>query len=103
MEFLDGELVTRLRAMAGKGDQPSAMLHAIVAHLSPARVDQLLLVRYFAAAFHFKDGQGHPIHGWFPDGTGELKDADIDRIMSKRIRQTRTEWENPDPPPEKSG
>jgi hypothetical protein len=34
-----------------------------------------------------------PIQGWFPDGTGGLKDSDIDRIMFKRIQQTRTEWD----------
>ena len=79
--------------MAHRGDSPSVMLHAIISHLSPAPADQLLLVRYFAAAFAFQDGQGHPIHGWFPDGTGELKDSDIDRIMSKRIQQARMEWD----------
>jgi len=97
MEPLDSELVDRLRAMARREEQPSTMLHAIVSHLSPVAVDQLLLVRYFAAAFSFKDGQGHPIHGWFADGSGELKDSDIDRIMSKRMQQTRAEWDKPEP------
>src|SRR5437879_4084789 len=96
MDSLDSDLVNRLRSMAHRGDQPSAMLHAIVARLSPATADPLLLVRYFAAAFSFKDGQGHPIHGWFPDGSGELKDSDIDRILSKRIQGTRAEWDKPD-------
>jgi hypothetical protein len=98
MYSLDRELINNLRSMARRGDQPSAMLHAIVSHLTPAAADQLLLVRYFATAFSFQDGQGHPIHGWFPDGSGELKDSDIDRIMSRRIQQTRTEWDKPDPP-----
>src|SRR5437588_3651513 len=96
MDALDPTLVDNLRSMASKGAQPSAMLHAIISYLSPAPVDQLLLVRYFAEVFFFKDGQGHPIHGWFPDGTGELKDADVDRLMSKRIQQTRSEWDRPE-------
>jgi hypothetical protein len=98
MVSLDSNLVETLRFMARRGDQPSALLRVIIAHLSPATTDQLLLVRYFAVAFSFRDGQGHPIHGWFPDCSGELKDADIDRIMSKRIQQTRMEWDKLDLP-----
>ena len=97
MDSLDPELVDRLRAMARRGEQPSAMLHAIVAHLSPATVDRLLLVSYFSTAFSFIDGQGHPIFGWFADGSGELKDSDIDRIMSRRVQQTRPAWDILDP------
>jgi hypothetical protein len=96
MDSLDPELVDRLRAMARRGDTPSAMLRAAISHLSPAAVDRLLLVSYFSAAFSFRDGQGHPIFGWFPDGSGELKDPDIDRIMSRRIRQTQPAWDKPD-------
>jgi hypothetical protein len=73
------------------------MLHAIVSHLAPATGDRLLLVNYFSDVFFFKDGQAYPIFGWIPDDSGELKDADIDRIISKRIQQTRTQWDNPDP------
>jgi hypothetical protein len=96
MTSLEGELIDNLRSMARQGKQPSAMLRAIVLQLSPRTVDQLLLVRYFATAFFFTDGQGHPIHGWFLDGSGELQDPDIDRIMSRRIQQTRTDWDKPD-------
>ncbi len=83
--------------MARNGDRPSAILRDIITQHLPAIADQFKLIRYFAEAFFFNDGQGKPIHGWLPDGTGELKDADIDRIMSKRIQQTRTEWDKSDP------
>ena len=96
MDSLDSNLVEKIRRMDRRGDRPSVMLHAIVSHLAPASVDRLLLVSYFSDVFLFKDGQAHPIFGWFPDGSGELKDADIDRIMSKRIQQNRTQWDNPD-------
>jgi hypothetical protein len=82
--------------MSRRGDQPSALLRAIISYLSPATADRIVLVRYFTAAFAFTEGEGYPIFGWFPDGSGELKDADIDRIMSKRIQQNRTQWDNPD-------
>jgi hypothetical protein len=68
------------------------MLHALLGCLSP-QSDGILLVRYFAAAFCFEDGQGTPIYGWCPTGPRELKDEDIDRLMSKRIQQTRAKWE----------
>jgi hypothetical protein len=97
---LDSELVNTLRVMARGGEQPSAMLRRIIAHLPPSDTaaelptrDRFLLVDYFAAAFCFRDGQGHPIFGWFPDGRGDLNDADLDRVMSKRIEQTRREWD----------
>jgi hypothetical protein len=97
MASFDNDLVVKMRSMARSGDQPSVILREIISHLSPANTDPFVLTRYFAEAFCFKDGQAHPIHGWLPDCTGELKDTDIDRIMSKRIQQTRTEWEKPDP------
>jgi hypothetical protein len=97
MDSLDNELVEKVRSLTRRGDQPSALLRTIISYLSPATADRIVLVRYFAAAFAFTEGESYPIFGWFPDGSGELKDADIDRIMSKRIRQTRTEWDKPDP------
>jgi len=85
--------------MAAEGEQPSAMLYAIIARLAMKTTDvmltadRVLLVDYFAAAFCFTEGQGYPIFGWFPNAQGELKDTDIDRIMSRRIQQTRAKWD----------
>jgi hypothetical protein len=71
------------------------MLRAIVAELGPETADRPLLVRYFSAAFCFTEGQGYKIFGWFPDGTGALKDSGIDTLLYKRIQETRTEWDRP--------
>jgi hypothetical protein len=90
------ELVLALRSMASQGCKPSAMLRSLV---SPATsevaggLDRNLLVQYFSEAFCFADGQAYPIFGWLPDGTGELKDSDLDYLLTKRIRQTQGEWE----------
>src|ERR1700730_5155826 len=94
---LRGDLVEMLRSMARRDEQPSVMLRTMVAQLGPEIADRPLLVMYISAAFYFTEGQGYPIFGWFPDGKGELKDSDIDRIMSKRIQETRAEWDNPLP------
>ena len=98
MNSLEAELTDTLLSMAQREERPSAMLYAILSRLSPTPVDRLLLVHYFSRSFCFTEGQGHPIFGWFPDGHGELTDADIDRIMSKRMQQTRVEWDRPSTP-----
>ena len=93
------ELVFALRGMAREGSKPSVMLHQLISHHatlvadSPKSVDRNLLVQYFTEAFCFADGEAYPIFGWLPESQGELKDSDIDRIMSKRIQRTRGEWE----------
>ncbi len=56
-------------------------------------MDRNLLVQYFSEAFCFSDGQAYPIFGWLPDGTGELKDSDIDDLLTRRINQARSNWE----------
>ena len=85
-----------MRDMARRGNKPSVMLHAIVAQLGSETADRPLLVRYFSTAFAFADGQGYKIFGWFPDGSGALKDADIDELLSKRIQETRAAWDKAD-------
>jgi hypothetical protein len=90
------DLVEMLRSMARRGEQPSVMLRAIVAQVGPEEADRPLLVRYFSTAFCFTEGQGYKIFGWFPDGSGALKDLGIDSLLFKRIQETRAEWDKPD-------
>jgi hypothetical protein len=87
------DLVEKLRSMARRGEQPSTMLREVVAELGPKTADRPLLVRYFSTAFCFTEGQGYKIFGWFPDGTGALKDSGIDSLLFKRIQETRAEWD----------
>jgi hypothetical protein len=95
---LRNDLIDMLRSMARRGEQPSAMLRAIVAELGAETADRPLIVRYFSTAFCFSEGQGYKIFGWFPDGTGALSDSDIDSLLSKRIQETRTAWDKDSPP-----
>jgi hypothetical protein len=90
---LRNDLIETLRSMARRGDNPSAMLHAIVAVLGPGAAHRPVLVRYFSEAFCFREGQACKIFGWFPDGTGTLKDSDLDSLLSGRIQETRAEWD----------
>ncbi len=95
--YLRSDLIEMLRSMAQRGEQPSALLRTLVAQLGPETADRPLLVRYFSTAFCFTEGQGYKIFGWFPDGTGALRDADLDSLLSKRIQGSRAEWDKPGP------
>jgi hypothetical protein len=90
---LRSDLVEMLRSMARRGEQPSGMLRALVAQLRPETADRPLLVRYFSSAFCFTEGQGYKVFSWFPDGTGALKDSDLDRLLFERIQKTRIDWD----------
>jgi len=72
---------------------PSALLREVVSRLGPEEADQQRLIQIVSEAFCFTEGQAYLIFGWFPDGTGELKDTDIDYLLSKRIERTRHLWE----------
>ncbi len=89
------ELVIALRSMARQGNKPSEMLRTLHSRSEGAGepVDRNLLVQYFSEAFCFSDGQAYPIFGWLPDGTGELKDPDVDYLLARRIEQARGDWE----------
>jgi hypothetical protein len=93
---LDSDLIEMLRSMARGGEQPSVMLRALVQRLGAEMVDRPLLVRYFSTAFCFTEGQGYKIFGWFPDGSGALQDSGLDRLLFRRIQETRAEWDNSD-------
>jgi hypothetical protein len=100
---LHSDLVETLRSMARRGEPPSAMLRAVVAQLGPETADRPLLVRYFSTVFCFTEGQGYKIFGWFPDGSGALQDAGIDRLLTPRIQESRAEWDKPEVDPVELG
>jgi hypothetical protein len=93
---LRDNLLALLRSAARQGQPPSAMLRTLIAQLGPEPGDRPLWVRYFSEAFCFADGQGYKIFGWFPDGTGALSDAALDRYLGVRIEETRAVWDKPD-------
>lgn len=95
MDTTQPEIIERVRTMARGGSRPSNMLREIVAAVAPEQADQQLLVRYFTEAFRFTEGQAYTIFGWLPDGTGQLSDATLDHLLSRRIEQSRAEWDRP--------
>jgi hypothetical protein len=93
MMILRLDLVERLRSMARKEEKPSTMLRKVVTELGAEAADRPLLVRYVSTAFCFTEGQAYKIFGWFPDGTGALKDSDLDDLLFHRIQEARAEWD----------
>jgi hypothetical protein len=93
METPHTDLIAMVRCMSRKGERPSAMLHAVIEQLGAETADRPMLVRFFSEAFCFTDGQAYKIFSWFPDGTGSLKDTDLDLLLSEPIRHTRGQWD----------
>jgi hypothetical protein len=83
--------------MARNGEKPSDMLQMLISKLGlpivEGMVDRNVLVQHFADAFCFFDGEAYPIFGWFPSGAGELKDPNIDYLLTRRIQGTREQWD----------
>src|SRR5438270_9544505 len=93
METRHSDLIAMVRSMARKGERPSTMVRAVSEELGAEAADRPKLVRFFSEAFCFADGQAYKIFGWFPDGTGSLKDMDLDLLLSEPIRQTQGRWD----------
>jgi hypothetical protein len=88
------EVVYDLRSMAVAGCKPSDMLRMILSRHPGEMLDKDVFYQYFIETFCFSEGEASPLFGWLPDGTGELKDSNIDNLMNKRIQKNKGVWEN---------
>jgi hypothetical protein len=78
--------------MALAGRNPSDLLRAIRSQHPDETLDRNIYYQYFTEAFCFSEGEASPLFGWLPDGTGELKDSNIDYLMTKRINKNKNAW-----------
>ncbi|HYV34160.1 MAG TPA: hypothetical protein VE988_00565 [Gemmataceae bacterium] len=92
MNQLRKEVVDSLRCKARSGISPSQLLRELIS-IAPESPDPLWMVQSFAEVFCFTEGQSYPIFGWLPDGTGRLKDSDLDYLLAKRIERNRINWD----------
>jgi len=88
------EVINSLRSMAINGKTPSEMLRKIVTDHPSEVLTRNVFYQYFLEAFCFSEGEASPLYGWLPDGSGELKDTNIDDLMTTRIQKNRMAWEN---------
>jgi hypothetical protein len=87
------DVVYHLRSMALQGGEPSEMLRTIISRHPDEMLDRNIFYQYFTEAFCFSEGEASPLFGWLPDGTGELKDSNIDYLMTRRIQKNKNVWE----------
>src|SRR5712691_62310 len=89
------EIVNGLRAMARKGYTVPQMLREVMRGAGPVMPHELALAQYLREAFGLTLAQVKPIGGWYPDGKGELSDAQLHEFIMPEILKNRQEWDHP--------
>ena len=77
----DYELISEIRKRSAMGVTPAAILH----WLATGGLCQPEMMIQLQAAFGLDLSEVSCIDGWTPDGKGELKDADINRLLEPAI------------------
>jgi hypothetical protein len=77
-----------------KTASPAAVLKQIARSAAHQPCHKLELIARMRSAFGLSLQQASPIAGWSPDGTGELKDAQIDTFLTPAIESTRGVWDH---------
>ncbi len=77
----DYELISEIRKRSTMGATPAELLH----WLAVGGLRQPEMMIQLQAAFGLDLSEVSCIDGWIPDGTGELKDADINRLLEPAI------------------
>lgn len=96
MNILDPETLEALRAQYRDQATPSAILREIVRRLGgPGSCHKLDLLANVRAVFGLSLAEASPVGGWAADGTGELKDAQIDGFLTPAIENHRSDWDLP--------
>jgi hypothetical protein len=95
MNMLDGATLEQLRDRYRRHATPSELLREIMRLLGGERCHRLDLVANIRAVFALSLSEAKPIGGWEPDGTGELKDAQIDGFLTPAIENNRSLWDRP--------
>jgi hypothetical protein len=53
------------------------------------------MLQWIRETFCLSLGQASPIGGWEPDGTGELSDTQLDKLLGPEIEKNRQLWDSP--------
>lgn len=77
----DPQLVEDVRSMQRDGESPSRILR----YLAARQLRDVEMMSHFREAFGLSFHDVSCIGGWFPDASGELSDADIDRMLGTAI------------------
>ena len=77
----DPELVAAIRAMRAQGRHSAEMLR----YLDARGLDTIQMIDHYRAAFGLDSYDASAIGGWFADGSGELDDDAINRLLDPAI------------------
>jgi hypothetical protein len=88
MTTIPAKSVAELRQLYDQSKSAAVVLKA----LAGAGGFTLEWAKQMRAAFGLSLTQVSPIGGWAPDGTGELKDAQLDSFLVPAIESTRSIW-----------
>jgi hypothetical protein len=95
MDNLDRKAIERLRERYRRQGSVSEVLREITRLLPSQPYHKLDLLANIRAVFALSLGEASPICGWSPDGSGELKDAQIDGFLIPAIEGKRNQWDFP--------
>ena len=93
MNFINPTLLDNLRDSYRQTASPADVLKEIVRSWPTEPCHKLVLIAHMRAAFELTLQQAGPIAGWAVDGTGELKDAQIDSFLKPEIEHNRDLWD----------
>jgi hypothetical protein len=87
---MDPTEIGELRGTYLRSRRPSDVLRAIMqGHPNFGPID---LMKYMATIFELEHDDVSCINGWWVDGTGELDDAAIDRLLVRSIERVGPKW-----------
>lgn len=89
MANIETEIIDQLRDMWRKNLPASDLLK----YLDSKGLHTIDMITSFQTAFGLSFGDASPIGGWFADGTGELDDDKIHKLLATVIDYKRCEWD----------
>ena len=95
MKMPDAGTLERLRDRYRNHAAPSELLREIMRLLGAEQCHRLDVLANIRAVFALSLSEASPIGGWSPDGTGELKDAQLDGFLTPAIEKNRGLWDRP--------
>ena len=83
----DPQVVKQISLLRQQGKTYAEILH----FLAGQNLSDVEMMTQLMAAFQLSLGDVKCIDGWFPDGTGEIDDEAVNRILSDRISEREKE------------
>ena len=90
------EVLDELRGMMRRGATPAHLLRTIIERHRPEALTGWVLMDYLMEGFSLPLDKASAVHGWRPDGSGEVSDARIDVLLLPAIMRSAPAWDGGD-------